>query len=323
MKSHDFLSYVLSSLRVHSSAIFIFDLREPWAIRIHDVITPISLTVMERGFWLMSPDGPPIEVRQGDTILLPHGVNGKPYTLASSPDVKPTDVVDLFRGVDIERYEPGSVVDRPMYVHAGGSGPLTRIVSAAFGFDIRRLDPLMAALPEVMTVRAADGDPELVDLLLRSLIKADIEQPGFLALVAQTAQLLLVHVVRTYALKVSETEISWLAGMADKRIARALMAIYQEPEKEWDVALLARRAGLSRSGFAKLFLTRLGKTPMQYLRTWRMQLAQEALMSGDVTVTVLARNLGYQSEAAFREAFREATGHTPRLFRKQNRAGSR
>lgn len=178
---------------------------------------------------------------------------------------------------------------------------------------------MRAAIPRISSdVRAADSDPEFIDILLRNLLRADIDQPGFLALAAQTAQLLLVHVVRTYALKVSETEISWLAGMADKRIARALMAIYREPEKEWDVAMLARRAGLSRSGFAKLFLTRLGKTPIHYLRTWRMQLAQESLMNGDVTVTVLARNLGYQSEAAFREAFRQVTGHTPRHFRKRS-----
>lgn len=175
----------------------------------------------------------------------------------------------------------------------------------------------MATLRDVIVIRAADSGPEFVDVLLRNLVEAGFDQRGFSALATHTAQLLLAHVIRTYALADGQSEVSWLAGLDDTHLARALKAIHREPQLDWSVASLARAAGLSRSAFAQRFLSRTGKTPMEYLRSWRMQLAQEALANGDLTVTALTQNLGYRSEAAFREAFRQTTGQTPSEFRRQ------
>lgn len=131
-------------------------------------------------------------------------------------------------------------------------------------------------------------------------------------LATQTAKLLLFHVIRKYALSVDNSTVGWLAGLCDPPIARALSSIHREPALHWSVAALARAAGLSRSVFAERFVARVGQTPMQYLRAWRMHLAREALSSGRTTVTELARDLGYQSEAAFR-ATSAGTHPSPRV----------
>lgn len=323
MSNLDFLSYVLSFLRVNSSSLFIFNLTEPFGIETANIAVPVSLTITEGHLWLVVPDREPTLVKSGDTILLPRGTYGKSHALVSSPDVRAKDVEPMLRKLDIKNPLPGVVLKRPIVLSVGGAGPLTRIVSATFGFDVHRLGPLMAALPELMVIRCNDEERIFTDAILANLVNADPDQPGYAALAAQTAQLLLVHVVRTFALTGGDQDIGWLAGLSDPRIARALNAIHQSPGQGWDVAKLARIAGLSRSGFAEKFHERLGQTPMHYLRSWRMHLAQEALASSDVTVTSLTQNLGYQSEAAFREAFRQATGQTPKEYRRQHPSRAR
>lgn len=318
MSSLDFLSYVLSFLRVNSSSLFIFDLTEPWGIETADLAVPISLTVTHGHSWLVVSGQDPILVESGDTILLPRGTYGINHSLLSSPEVCAEDVGPLMRKMNIQNLSPGMVMDRPVFLSTGGGGALTRIVSATFGFDVYRLGPLMAALPESMVVRSNEKEKTFIDTILDNLVNTDPDLPGFAAMAAQTAQLLLIHVVRAFALSGKTDDIGWLAGLGDPRIARALTAIHEAPGQNWNVAQLAKIAGLSRSGFAEKFHERLGQTPMHYLRSWRMHLAQEALVTSDVTVTTLTQNLGYQSEAAFREAFRQATGQTPKEFRHQH-----
>lgn len=138
--------------------------------------------------------------------------------------------------------------------------------------------------------------------------------PGFAAIVNQTARLLLIHVVRTYALAHGETH-DWLRGLSDPKIARALACIHREPARTWSVAELAREAGMSRSLFANRFQEVIGQPPMRYLCTWRIHLTREALAAPGASVTRVSHDLGYSSDAAFRTALRRITGAQPKDFR--------
>lgn len=314
----DLLSDVLTALRVDSSALYVFDFHGPWGVEIDELPVSFSWTVMEGIVWMTSPGAPPIILQRGDTFLLPRGTGRKSYVLASSGNVSPARGQDLWRQAQLQGFEPGTRMERPMHVRWGHDGSLTRVVSAAFGFNDRQLGPLVAALPDLIVVRAAQAGAEFIDALLRfPLDQEEAEQPGFSALATQTAQLLLVHVVRTYAVSIGNDAMGWLAGLGDRRIARALTCIHREPERTWTVAGLAQSAGMSRSQFAKRFLACVGQTPMHYLCAWRMHLAREALVHRDTSVTVLAQDLGYQSDAAFRAAFRRVTGQPPREFRRE------
>lgn len=314
----DFLDYVLSFLRVTSSAAYVFDLKAPWGIEATEIPWPISLTVVEGGMWMSAPEVAPLRLERGDTLLLPRGISGERYALTSSPEVVPHDVGILFKRALASRSFPRVLHDRPVFLSGGGEGEATRVISAAFGFSLDQLGPLVEALPEIMVVYASEMDAALIDALLRHLVSGNDGRPGYPALLAHTAQLLLVQVVRAYALADRGRTIGWLAALDDPRLVRALVSIHNEPEREWSVATLAKQAGLSRSGFAARFSERIGRTPMQYLRDWRMQLARHAIAHTDVTITALSQNLGYQSEAAFRGAFRLSTGLTPREFRRKS-----
>jgi AraC-like DNA-binding protein len=55
----------------------------------------------------------------------------------------------------------------------------------------------------------------------------------------------------------------------------------------------------------------LGDGPIEYLTRWRMLLAGRSLSRGE-PVGAVARALGYESESAFRTAYKRVMGRTPR-----------
>jgi AraC family transcriptional regulator, activator of mtrCDE len=85
------------------------------------------------------------------------------------------------------------------------------------------------------------------------------------------------------------------------------------------VDTLAREANMSRTVFAERFGGLLGQTPMQYLAMWRMHLAEQMLRERRASVAQIAERLGYQTEAAFRRAFRRVRGVGPGDVRRQAR----
>lgn len=311
----DLLSDLLEALKVDSSAVSLFEFSDPWGVEIHYQLS-FSWTVSKGAVWVVPPAGPPQLFGEGDTVIFPRGTSA-PYRFLSSPDSLAFPAHDLWSQARLQAFEPGLRMARPQRLQWGGGGPhLTRVVSLAFGFHDRRLGPLVDALPEMMVVRARDADSAFLDLLLHFPFASDGEaQPGFSAVATQTAQLLLIHLVRSYALHGQGAAIGWLGGLTDAKISRALSCMHREPSLPWTVDGLAAAAGMSRSTFAERFQACVGQPPLRYLCAWRMHLAREALASGS-TVTELAPALGYKSEAAFRAAFQRATGQTPSAFRR-------
>ena len=53
---------------------------------------------------------------------------------------------------------------------------------------------------------------------------------------------------------------------------------------------------------------------MEYLTRWRMLLAGDKLVSSGESIAVISQSLGYDSEAAFRTAFKRVMGCSPRQF---------
>jgi AraC-like DNA-binding protein len=93
------------------------------------------------------------------------------------------------------------------------------------------------------------------------------------------------------------------AAMADGRIALALYAMTNAPERPWQVASLAKQAALSRTLFATRFKLLLGITPLDYLTQLRVQLAATlAVEDQKLTLHDIAKAVGYADESALRRA---------------------
>jgi AraC-like DNA-binding protein len=106
----------------------------------------------------------------------------------------------------------------------------------------------------------------------------------------------------------------------DRRIARALQRMRDDPAERWTVAALAKTAGLSRAAFARRFLSEVGVPPLRYLADLRMRRAAELLAEGDEPLASVAAAVGYDSEFAFSRAFKRHTGEAPGVFRRRSRS---
>jgi AraC-like DNA-binding protein len=58
--------------------------------------------------------------------------------------------------------------------------------------------------------------------------------------------------------------------------------------------------------------------PMQYLASWRMQVAIQKLRNTRSSLGQVAEFIGYDSEAAFSRAFKKAFGAAPATWRRSN-----
>ncbi len=72
---------------------------------------------------------------------------------------------------------------------------------------------------------------------------------------------------------------------------------------------------MSRSAFAQRFRSLLNMTPMKYLTLWRMSEARRMLQHTQLSMAQIAERTGYESEAAFRKAFRQTIGEPPGGYR--------
>ena len=73
---------------------------------------------------------------------------------------------------------------------------------------------------------------------------------------------------------------------------------------------IARRSGLSRPDFYKLFRAQTGLTPNLYLNTLLMEKARDAPMAD------LASELGFSSQSAFTRFFVGNVGMAPTAYRR-------
>jgi transcriptional regulator GlxA family with amidase domain len=107
--------------------------------------------------------------------------------------------------------------------------------------------------------------------------------------------------------------IGLMTGLAEPRLARALVAMHEQPGAAWSLAALAARAGMSRSAFAAAFKNVVGQPPADYLADWRLTLAQSRLREG-IAVKTIAAELGYANASALSRIFSQKLGASPRQW---------
>lgn len=111
-----------------------------------------------------------------------------------------------------------------------------------------------------------------------------------------------------------------LAGLGHPQLAKAIVAMHNEPATPWTLGTLAASAGMSRSRFAEVFSQVVGETPAAYLARYRITLAQQALLRGE-GLERIAQQVGYGSAAALSRAFAAMCGVPPRTWRMDRAQG--
>ncbi|SMP13187.1 AraC family transcriptional regulator [Shimia sagamensis] len=173
-------------------------------------------------------------------------------------------------------------------------------------------NPLMAALPEEVhyDLSGEDDSRALVRLMAE---ETNANRCGAQSVINRLGEALMVRLLRDQ-ISQGTTDVGLLAGLADPRLSRAIVAMHDFPGRVWSNADLAQEAGLSLSRFSELFAQTVGETPMGYLRRWRLILAHQDITRGD-RVDAVARRYAYRSPESFTRAFRKAHGVAPTSLR--------
>lgn len=158
------------------------------------------------------------------------------------------------------------------------------------------LNPLVGALPEELCFPLVDSFQMMA---LASLLVAENEvaRCGGATVRDRLCEVIVVLAIRR-AITEGAVNAGLLAGLAHARLCPCLIAMHDEPARDWRVDTLAQIAGMSRSSFSTLFADVVGKTPSAYLTGWRLALGHHRLRAG-ISVKAAAVEVGFGSQAAF------------------------
>ncbi len=203
-------------------------------------------------------------------------------------------------------------------IHHGGDGGRTRMVCGFLGCSSAEGNPVISTLPPLLVLNVEQGGAAE---WIRSTFQYAAEEvsagrPGSETVLAKLSELLFVEAVRRYAETLPEGQTGWLAGLRDPHVARALALLHRDITRRWTVDDLGREVGLSRSALADRFIRLIGVPPIQYLASWRMQVAAQKLRGTSASLAQIAEIVGYDFEAAFSRAFKKAIGAAPATWRR-------
>jgi AraC-like DNA-binding protein len=237
----------------------------------------------------------------GDALLLPFAAahtfwSGKTHETVFAPDI----------------VRPGRLPGVLTINHGGGGGE-TRMVCGFIESSEFLHAPVFRSLPDLLIHRSAVGgvSATIATTVREILNMVEAATPGSALMLGRLMELLFVEVVRSFAASLPPNATGWFAALNAPVVGRALQAMHQHPSHRWTVDELAREVATSRTVLTERFNALLGQSPIEYLTSWRMQLASDRLRNSTSPIATIAINVGYESEAAFNRAFKRVMGVTP------------
>lgn len=298
LKDPDALSSVLSRLQLTAEVYSNGDFCGAWAVDTSGS-RRIPFHLIGRGeAWLHIEGQPTQALSAGDLIIFPRDHQ---HIIANSRETPAESVINAEVIIDQE--------------------PTTNMVCGFFEFKNKAAWPLLDSLASVIVMDLSDRSMSstirgLIDLMLAELNK---RAPGFYTVINHLAYLLFIQVLRQQ-IEQGDVNSGLLTALFDQKISKALCAIHNHPQQRWTLEALAREATMGRSSFAQRFNELTGVPPMQYLTAWRMQEASTLLETTNHSLIHIAEVCGYESETAFRKAFKKTVGVPPGELRKRQQA---
>ncbi len=304
----DALTDILNTLRLSSSLYFRTELTSPWDINVPPKKNVARFHIVVRGqCWLQVEDDAGIYMSNGDMVVVPHGAT---HTIADVPTTLARPLAEVLDEVEYAG-------EGPLVYGGGGSGCC--LVCGEFSFDDLGSHPLLENLPSKLHVTGDNSyNTQWLDSAMGFIAhEAAKLEPGAHAIIDRLSEIILIQVIRT-TLDAAKEKIPFLSVFADARINRVLTAIHTDPASDWSVERLGRLVNMSRSSFSNRFQQLANMTPLQYVIFVRMQKASRLLLESSIPLSVVAERIGYQSEAAFSQAFKKQFGLRPGEFRRVN-----
>jgi AraC-like DNA-binding protein len=307
----DPLAALLDGPRAHGAFLLRSVLTPPWSLRIEDR-APLTVVSVVRGeAWIVPDTGDRVLLGEGDVAI----VRGPdPYLVADDPSTPPQALI--LPGQECRAPDGGhlsELADLGVRTWGHGTDGPVVLLTGTYGMEGELSNRLLAALPTVLLLRAADW-PNPVAGLLAAEIGRDV--PGQEAVLDRLLDLLLIAALRAWFDRPDTSAPAWYRAHDDPVVGQALWLLQHQPAEPWTVAKLAADVGVSRAALARRFAATVGETPMAYLTGWRLALAADLLRQHpETTIAAIARQVGYGSAFALSAAFKREFGLSPRNYR--------
>jgi AraC-like DNA-binding protein len=297
----DPLAEVVALLQPAASFTKLVSAAGAWRVRRVEVGRPFYGAVLEGRCCLTVGGYDPIELEQGDFVLIPAAQDFSTFSREPSP---PADGVDMM-----------PVELRPGEFHIGAQDclPNVRMLIGYCTFGSADAALLVSLLPQLVHVR---GEARLGALVQLVNDEARGRRPGRDVILAHLLEVLLIEALRSTS--GPDASPGLVRGLGDDRLAIALRRMHERPTHPWTIANLAKEAALSRSVFFERFRRAIGVAPMEYLLAWRMAMAKRLLQQGNRKLAEIAAQVGYGSAATFSIAFSRHVGMSPTAYERQS-----
>lgn len=311
----DVLADMLRAVRLTGAIFLKASFTEPFGVlspQRYDPSIPMAHLRHVSVFHLIASGGCMIEtagrrhaLEAGDVVLLPYAAEHK-----------------LWRGDSPEMIPASKIVTRDpkegvwTFSHGGG-GAETRFVCGFIESAEMMGSPMFRSLPELLIERAnADAIGSGIASTISDLLaRVESLDRGAEMALGRMMELLFVEMLRRHVSRLPAGSKGLLGALNDPVVGRALQLLHAAPARRWTADMLAREAGSSRTVLGERFNSLLGKPPIEYLTSWRIQLAADRLRNSQDGIARISGDIGYESEAAFNRAFKRVTGMTPGRWR--------
>jgi AraC-like DNA-binding protein len=272
-------------------------------LAVNNAVRVVAFHLVEFGHCSIRPDtGKEFLLKAGEMAIC---FGGESHLLFQGRAAKPQSLETLLAG--------GPNIQRSSMDRAGDAA----LMCGVFLLHYTAFNPLFDALPLWLhtPISRAGELHNLAGVARLMAEEMDRRSLGGGYVVERLLEVLCAEAIRAHIEAVPRQETSWLRGIKDPVVGRAIAAMHAYPGEAWTVLKLAERVAMSPSRFAARFAETVGDSPMAYLSKWRMNLACRDLANTQHSIDQIATKVGYESLAAFSRAFKKNIGMSPAAWR--------
>lgn len=99
-------------------------------------------------------------------------------------------------------------------------------------------------------------------------------------------------------------------------VEQACEQVAKKPHINWTIPMLTKELATNECYLKQAFRKKFNMGVSSWIQSYRIELAKERLIYQDQAITKIALDLGYQSSSYFAKVFKQQTGMSPKLYRK-------
>ena len=193
------------------------------------------------------------------------------------------------------------------------------LVSGGVGtiYHQKYISPLISdqTFPCQFLFRRHDADQQILQCIQTAFQAAADSQPGYEYDIRYYVSKALLQLLLEYKPLAYKTVKK---PLRTERLQAMLDFLHWHFNEEITLQQIANSSGVSSREAQRCFKDILGMSPMEYLHSYRLQVAEELLINSTDSILDVGMNCGFMNPSHFIKSFKNYCGCTPRVFRQRN-----